>query len=667
MFSCLSGAALAQPLSTGDQQQWLLEQVRIGEASYREDLVRDSLARLDLIAPNDPEVLLAKVRQALHQQNRALAEQRVAQLRSQAPGSPALQQAQDLLMLQTPEGQQRLQEARLLAAAGRAEESARLYGQLFDKGPPDFTTTMEFWSVRSNIPAQRDLAIEHLHELDRQYPGNLELKKQLGRLLTAQQRDAQREYNKLLDLPMDSKSAQAWQAFIDRYPYLPIGDDAKNQLQHQRQLLNDPAWHAGVTGKRLLEDGNNAGAEVELRRASLNYPQDASLFGSLGIALMRQKKYQGAYDAFANAQSKEQDSRWIGKWTDLKAANYQWMLLQKGDEALSRKDYRAAQDAYQRARSAKPDDADALIGLAAVAHAQGHDSEAEALLLKARKLAPGNGSAIRALVRVYKARSPQKAETFIDSLSPSEQREFVALRNSLALDRLKARADTATQRADWAQAAAMLSKARVLAPDDPWLTYHLASSQRALGQNSAADDSFRQLLQRNGKDSEARYAHGLYLASASRDSEALGSLAQIPESAWSGNMRELAARLHRRQLLAQASALREHGHEAQAEALLLRAPTVDDFATLADWALQRGDYGKAERYYRSVLQREPQNAEAQLGLIETLIARGRLAPAHQALDALRPPARARRISVAWPMPGPRSASATRPRRCLPSC
>ncbi|MCX7081168.1 MAG: cellulose biosynthesis protein BcsC, partial [Pseudomonas sp.] len=295
LFSCLSGAALAQPLSTNDQQQWLLGQVRMGEASYRDDLVRDSLARLELIAPNDPEVLLAKVRQALQQQNKVLAEQRVAQLRSQAPDSPALQHAQDLLMLQTPEGQKRLQEARLLAAAGRAEESARLYEQLFDKGPPDFITTMEFWSVRSNIPAQRDLAIERLHELDQQYPGNLELQKLMDRLLNAQRRDAEREYKKLLDLPMDSKSAQAWQEFIDHYPYQPIKDDAKNQLQHQQQLLNDPAWRAGIAGKKLLDDGNNAGAEVELRRALLNYPKDASLLGSLGIALMRQKKYEGAY------------------------------------------------------------------------------------------------------------------------------------------------------------------------------------------------------------------------------------------------------------------------------------------------------------------------------------------------------------------------------------
>ena len=39
----LSTVAMAQPVNVQDQQQWLLEQVRIGEALYREDLVRHPL------------------------------------------------------------------------------------------------------------------------------------------------------------------------------------------------------------------------------------------------------------------------------------------------------------------------------------------------------------------------------------------------------------------------------------------------------------------------------------------------------------------------------------------------------------------------------------------------------------------------------------------------
>lgn len=38
-------------------QQQLLEQVRLGEATHREDLVQQSLYRLELIDPNNPDVV----------------------------------------------------------------------------------------------------------------------------------------------------------------------------------------------------------------------------------------------------------------------------------------------------------------------------------------------------------------------------------------------------------------------------------------------------------------------------------------------------------------------------------------------------------------------------------------------------------------------------------
>ncbi len=67
LLPCLSGAALAAtaPVTQQEQQQWLLQQMRIGEALQREDLVRDSLARLKLIAPDNLQVLVGEIRQAL--------------------------------------------------------------------------------------------------------------------------------------------------------------------------------------------------------------------------------------------------------------------------------------------------------------------------------------------------------------------------------------------------------------------------------------------------------------------------------------------------------------------------------------------------------------------------------------------------------------------------
>ena len=672
LLSGVYGVALGQPLSPPEQQQWLLEQVRVGEALYREDLVHDSLARLELIAPDDPQVKVFEVRQALLQKKLPEAERLVAQLRQRAPGTAALRQAESLLKMYGAEGQKGLQEARLLAVAGRSEDAIKAYQQLFGDDMPDFPTTLEYLNVRSGIKAQRPQVIEQLRELDRQYPGNASLRQSLASLLFAEKRDpealavlhqlagdpnassnaAEREYNYWLKQPVGRETAQGWQAFLKFYPYTSLYADATRQLQAQQQYLADPAWQAGVKGKALLEAGDNVGAEANLRRAIKRYPQDANLLGSLGISLMRQNKHEAAYNTFVQASAIEQDTDWMTKWQDLKAANYQWMLLQKGDEALERKDYPVAKKWYRQAGKAKPNDPAPLIGLSYAARGELDDISAQALLMQARKLDPSNASVVRALVRLYQSQSPEKAEHYLDSLTPREQQEFQGVRRGLALDRLNAQADDATRRSDWAQVTAALSKAQVLDPDSPWLVYRLANAQRELGRNADAEQSFRLLLQRQGQNTEARYAHGLFLANAERDGDAMGSLQQIPRAAWSDNMNELWVRLQRRQLLAKARALRDSGHEAQAEALLMRAPTPDDYLTLADWAQQRGDLVQAESRYRKVLSSAPKNPEAQLGLSEVLIARGQPDAAKVSLMAVTAPVPIdasfqRRLANAW--------------------
>lgn len=57
---------LAQAANSPQQRQ-LLEQVRLGESTQREDLVRQSLYRLELIDPNNPDVIAARFRYLLRQ------------------------------------------------------------------------------------------------------------------------------------------------------------------------------------------------------------------------------------------------------------------------------------------------------------------------------------------------------------------------------------------------------------------------------------------------------------------------------------------------------------------------------------------------------------------------------------------------------------------------
>ena len=690
LLSCLSGAtfAAAMPVSSQqqEQQQWLLQQMRIGEAVHRDDLVRDSLARLELIAPDHPQVLVGKIRQALAEktqaQNVAWIEQLLTRLRQQTPESAPLRQAQALIKLHSQDGLRQLQQARLLAAAGRFDEASAAFEELFGKEPPDLAMALEYWSARSRISGQRAVVLGHVQALDRDYPGNASVRQMLVGLLFAEDRNdealavlhqlaadpqasgnaAEREYNYLIKLPVNPQTAQAWQAFIRYYPYSPFAKEASKQLAVQQSLLTDPAWQAGVKAKRLLEKDtatNSAAAEGLLHRAIKAYPENPSLYGALGTALMRQNKYPAAYEAFSVALSKEQDTDYISKWQDLQAVTRNWMILQKGDEALQRKDYRAARKAYQQSRSLKAGSAAPLIGLANVAMAESDDIAAEVLLLQARKVEPGNGSVVRALMRLYRGQSSERAEAFLNTLPASNQPEFSSLRQSIELERLNLQAELANQRSDWAQLVPLLKKIRLLDQNNPWLTYRLAAAEIALDRPRGADDAFRQLLARQSHNPEARYAHGLYLANEDRDSEVLATLGQVPAAAWTDNMRELDTRIKRRQLLARAEQLRNAGHEPQAIALLLRDPIVEDLGTLADWAAQREDHTEAESYYRKVLKAQPQNAEAQLGLIEALIAMGRIPEARTDLEknvvtpsTLAP--RQRRLANAWSAVGDNS-------------
>jgi len=678
MLAAVTCQATAQPKDAGEQRQWLLDQVRRGEALHRDDLVRDALGRLQLLEPRNPDVLLAALSLALREKNSTEAEQLSARISAIAPGSLQARQARRLLELQQPERARQLQQARLLAVTGRNEEALAAYEQLFAGEPPSLELALDYWRVRGNLPGQRPEAIRQLQQLDRQYPGSAGLRQTLAGWLFAENRDrealalldqlsrdpgardaaAQREFDYLSGQAVSAASAAAWQAFLQRYPASPLLAQASETLQQQRKLLADPSWQAGQRGLALLDKGRNAEAEAQLRRALRQYPDDASLQGALGYALMRQSRYEDANAAFRAASATEQDTYWISQWKDLESSSQYWALLSKGERALQAKDMRAARAFYQQARQQRPKEEYALLGLADVSLAEGDTAAAERQFLQVRRMAPENESAVRGLVRVYQAQSPDKARAYLDSLSPRQQVQFASLRRSLELARLRQQGDQAVQRADWAAASQALGQATALAPDEPWLVYQLANSLRHLGRSAEADAAFARIVQRQPGDPSTRYAHGLFLESSDRDALALDSLGAVPQRTWSADMHALEQRIRRRMTLASAQQLQAQGRTAEAtrllEASLARGEgSTDDLMLLADWAAANGEPGKARGYYQRVLAVQPGQPQARLGVIESAVAEGNLAQARHMLAVQVPQLAAddsnaqRRLAAVW--------------------
>lgn len=678
MLAAVTWQAAAQPRDANEQRQWLLDQVRRGEALHRDDLVRDALGRLQLLEPRNPDVLLAALSLALREKNSSEAEQLGARILVVAPGSLQARQASRLLTLQQPEPARRLQQARLLAVTGRNEEALAAYEQLFAGEPPSLELALDYWRVRGNLPGQRPEAITQLQRLDQQYPGSAGLRQTLAGWLFAEHRDrealalldqlsrdpgardaaAQREFDYLSGQAVSAASATAWQAFLQRYPASPLLPQATDTLQQQRKLLADPAWQAGQRGQALLDKGRNAEAEAQLRRALRQYPDDARLHGALGYALMRQGRYKSANGAFRKASAKEQDTYWISQWKDLESSSQYWAQLNEAERALQAKDLRGARALYLRARQQRPQDEFAVLGLADVALAEGDAAAAERLFLQARRMAPDNESAVRGLMRVYQSQSTDKAQAYLDSLPPHQQAQFASLRRSLELARLRQQGDEAQQREDWSTASKVLAKATALAPDEPWLVYQLANSLRHQGRTAEADAAFARLVQHRPHDPATRYAHGLFLESSDRDALALDSLEAVPQATWNPDMQALQHRIQRRMTLASAQQLQAQGRGVEATAMLEASlargeGSPDDWMLLAEWAAARGEPGKARGYYQRVLAVQPGRPDARLGVMESAVAEGNLRQARHMLG-VKVPAFAtddssaqRRLAAVW--------------------
>ncbi|HHW4124079.1 TPA: cellulose synthase complex outer membrane protein BcsC [Yersinia enterocolitica] len=633
--------------------QFLLEQVRLGEATNKDELVKQSLYRLNMMDPNNPDVIATGIRQALRQGNLAEAQKQLDKLQQLAPDSDVYRRAKLMLAMTKPEVRQQLQEARLLATAGRVAEAKVKYDQLLQGNPPTLDLAVEYWRLVARLPGQEALATQKLASLDQQYPGNVALRMALARMYFSQQKAAQ-GYAMLekvatdptgtsdaADLWMDTiktmtvspQSVAALTHFLNVFSTGPQADMARKELANQQAMLADPTYQARLSGLAKVDSGSGAAAIPALKQALAASPYDPEILGALGLAYARAGDRAQALRLFEQAQKSDKDGLKSDKWASLIKTNRYWLLNDEGDKALKTGNTALAQQKYQQARQIDGSDSYALIGLGDVAVARHDDKTAEQHYQQALRLDPANSSAVRGLANIYQRESPQKALNYLNNLPRSQQAKMRDTLNSLQLDMLKQQAEALAAQQQWHQAAEKYRQAQKLAPDDVWITYRLAQALAQDGHSAQADAEFHQLASRKPGDPEQVYAYALYLSSTERDSQALAHLATLPAAQWNDNIRELDQRLKLDQVLTLARQLRENGDETGAITALRQQPANTQIdLTLADWALERGDYSEALAGYQRIRAREPQNPDARLGEIEAYIAEGRLSDARQHLQ-----------------------------------
>ncbi|HFN3575996.1 TPA: cellulose synthase complex outer membrane protein BcsC [Enterobacter hormaechei] len=633
---------LAQAANSPQQRQ-LLEQVRLGESTQREDLVRQSLYRLELIDPNNPDVIAARFRYLLRQGDTAGAQKELDRLKGMAPDSSAYQSSRTTMLLSTPDGRQALQQARLLATTGHTQEAIAAYDKLFDGNPPSGDIATEYWNVVAKEPARRNLAINQLKKINASSPGNAPLQASLAQLLfqsgrrdegfavlqemaksnNGRSQASDMWYQQIKDQPASSASVTALQQYLSVFSDGDNVTAARAQLEAQQKQLADPAFRAKAEGLAAVDAGQGSKAVTELQKAVSANHADSEAVGALGQAYSQKGDRARAVAQFEKAIALDPQSDNRGKWDSLLKVNLYWLLIQQGDNALKANKTAQAERYYQQARNIDNTDSYAVLGLGDAAAARKDNDAAERYYRQALRMDSGNSNAVRGLANIYREQSPEKATQFIQSLSASQRRSIDDIERSLTNEQLSAQAEQLESQGNYAQAAEIQRRRLALSPGDVWITYRLSRDLYSAGQRSQADNLMRQLASQKPGDPDQVYASGLYLSGNDRDRAALAHLNTLPRDKWNGNIQALADRLQSNQVLETANRLRDSGKEQEAEALLRQQPPSTRIdLTLADWAEQRGDHEAAKTAYNTVLQREPQNEDAILGLTEVNLAQG---------------------------------------------
>lgn len=552
-------------------QQQLLEQVRLGEATHREDLVQQSLYRLELIDPNNPDVVAARFRSLLRQGDIDGAQKQLDRLSQLAPSSNAYKSSRTTMLLSTPDGRQALQQARLQATTGHAEEAVASYNKLFNGAPPEGDIAVEYWSTVAKIPARRDEGFAVLEQMAKSNAGREGASKIW--------------YGQIKDMPVSDASVSALKKYLSIFSDGDSVAAAQSQLAEQQKQLADPAFRARAQGLAAVDSGMAGKAIPELQQAVRANPKDSEALGALGQAYSQKGDRANAVANLEKALALDPHSSNNDKWNSLLKVNRYWLAIQQGDAALKANNPDRAERLFQQARNVDNTDSYAVLGLGDVAMARKDYPAAERYYQQTLRMDSGNTNAVRGLANIYRQQSPEKAEAFIASLSASQRRSIDDIERSLQNDRLAQQAEVLENQGKWAQAAALQRQRLALDPGSVWITYRLSQDLWQAGQRSQADTLMRNLAQQKPNDPEQVYAYGLYLSGHNQDRAALAHINSLPRAQWNSNIQELVNRLQSDQVLETANRLRESGKEAEAEAMLRQQPPSTRIdLTLADWA-----------------------------------------------------------------------------------
>jgi cytochrome c-type biogenesis protein CcmH/NrfG len=295
----------------------------------------------------------------------------------------------------------------------------------------------------------------------------------------------------------------------------------------------------------------------------------------------------------------------------------------QGDMAFKANHLGLALNEYQQALRLNQKNYFALVGMGDIALKNKKSINAEQIYKQAVLINPDQEEAIYALLSLYKGQSLPKALLYLDSLPEEHKLKFLGARHELESAIYQQQAEHFSTLNQWTKAVKKYRQAQKIDPDNVWLIYHYALALNHLGANQKANQLFLKLAAKQKNNPKVTYVYALFLSSSDKRELALAKLHTLPRALWSNDMLELSQRLTTELQILHAQKLRDQGDKKGAIAYLLeQKQNIPIKITLADWAFNDQDYPTALTDYQGIATLEPFNADAYLGMIETLIALG---------------------------------------------
>ncbi|MEL0640912.1 cellulose synthase subunit BcsC-related outer membrane protein [Pseudoalteromonas aliena] len=560
-FALACTLALSQGLSANtvndiDTQpvEWLLSQISIGEAQQNKKLIEDSLQKLVAIAPSRIETQCALARYDFANGANVKANQLLSKLdNGLTKQAPCIEK---LKVLSRIEGKDKaaIQQAKLLARAGRFEQARQIYSKIFNNVYPTLNYELEHLSWYSQDSSQwltvkkgyenllknysniGLIEIAYSRHLLRRNPRNknaISILKKYGSTSSFSYEIEEIWLSALANMPIDTDTDKEFQNYFTIYPFSSKGElqyqDFKKALKARQTLLADPAYQLWIRGNDLLDKNKLKNAEPLLLKAIKGRPQDGKIMRSLGILYLRLGDNQKSYKYFTDAQKYTPDFAERETLQGLARTAKFWLYIRQAKDAISSSEFKNAKLKLNLADALDLDPNTVLYNKGLLQFAQGEYSQAAITYQIVLKNDPLNTSALLGLLEIAELeQSEQALISFHNKLSLAQKNQIKQSYSVSLSSQYRAKANTFSQSGDLEQAEKTLKDAIKIAPEQPWLYYDLAFIYQQKGLTGKARAIFNNVLWQFPLNPQIRYSHALFLRSIDDYRGAIKTLQYIP-------------------------------------------------------------------------------------------------------------------------------------------